>query len=65
MHIKVSIKVQRIIRNLSRISILINLDVKWDISLYSPIKSWEFNNLIILKFKISHFVLHLWSSKYF
>ena len=57
--IKVSIKVQRMIRTLSRMPILNYSTLKQDISLYSPIILWEFNYFIIPRFKISCFVLYL------
>ena len=39
--------------------------LKLDISLYSPTIVWEFNYFIITIFKISCFVLYLWSPGYF
>ena len=62
MHIKVSIKLKRIIG--TRMSILNGPALKKDISLYSSINLWEFTYFIILRFKISRFVLYLWSPRY-
>ena len=63
MPIKVSIKVQRIIGSLE-CQFLMTLPLN-RIFLYSPIILWEFNYFIILGFKISRFVLYLWSPRYF
>lgn len=51
-----SVKVQRIIGNLSRMLLLNVTALKYNISLYSTIILWEINFLIILRFKIPCFV---------
>ena len=63
--IKISIKVQRIIGTLSRMSILNNATLKQDVFLYSSFVLQELNYFIILRFKISCFILYLWSPRYF
>ena len=56
---------QRIIETLSRISFLNNPSLKQDVSLCSPIILQEFRYYVILRFKISRFVLCLWSPRCF
>ena len=63
--IKISIKVQRIIGTLSRMSILNNATLKQGVFLYSSFVLQELNYFIILRFKISCFILYLWSPRYF
>ena len=55
---------ERIIGILSRMSILNDSALEQDISLYSPIILPEFNCFIILRFKITRFVLYLWRPRY-
>ena len=63
--IKISITVQRINETLSRMSILNNPSLKQDVSLCSSIILCEFRYYVILRFKISPFVLCLWSPRCF
>ena len=63
--IKISIKVHRIIGTLSRMSNLNNATLKQSVFLYSSFVLQELNYFIILRFKISCFILYLWSPRYF